>query len=237
MRPTTTEQPRTSPRDLPTSHAVSIGWGPWGEQPSARALHAPRPRRWFDAEQARSGPAVCGEAAIGSKGCPERGARDAFHHAMRSDVPQSVRHRAIPLERAAFINESEPTARAHEPASFGTPSSTGGHTSAIVALHRQRADLLTQLAQLDLELAAAITDTDVRIDVIARVPPERAFASARLLTVEEFSEVVGVSRAATYRMIRSGLPAPRVKHVGRRIDLETARAWMVASGMRRSKRR
>lgn len=59
-------------------------------------------------------------------------------------------------------------------------------------------------------------------------PPER-----RLLTPEEFGQAVGVSRASVYRMIQAGLPAPKVPHVGTRIDLEQGQKWMVATGMKR----
>lgn len=57
--------------------------------------------------------------------------------------------------------------------------------------------------------------------------------SARLLSPEEFGQAVGVSRAAVYRMIRRGMPAPKVPNVGRRVDLEQGRKWMLAVGLKR----
>lgn len=66
----------------------------------------------------------------------------------------------------------------------------------------------------------------------AHAEPE-PITSARLLSPQEFGKAVGVSRAAVYRMIRRGMPAPRVPHVGRRVDLEQGRKWMLGVGLKR----
>lgn len=59
---------------------------------------------------------------------------------------------------------------------------------------------------------------------------------ARLLTVEEFARAVGVGRTAVYALIREGLPAPLIPHVGRRLDLHTARAWLIAHGLKNARK-
>lgn len=69
-----------------------------------------------------------------------------------------------------------------------------------------------------------------------KVVPPHPRSAARLLTVVEFAEAVGIGRTAVYELMKLGLPAPLVPHVGRRIDLLQGRAWMVATGMQHSRK-
>lgn len=55
--------------------------------------------------------------------------------------------------------------------------------------------------------------------------------AAKLLSIEEFCREVGIGRTAVYALIKhDGFPAPKIPRVGRRVDLETGRNWLVAKG-------
>ena len=100
----------------------------------------------------------------------------------------------------------------------------------VAELLRERSRALAHVAQLDAVIAEALeggaaTTSEAR----APAPPQR------LLTVERFAETVGISRASLYRLIAKGFPAPLIPNVGRRVDLEQGRAWLVAAGFRKAK--
>jgi hypothetical protein len=56
-----------------------------------------------------------------------------------------------------------------------------------------------------------------------------------LLTVSEFAERIGIAESSVFELINKGLPSFSSKHVGRRIKLAQAMAWLEAGGASRSR--
>lgn len=70
---------------------------------------------------------------------------------------------------------------------------------------------------------------------LALATPERKSVDPDLLTVAEFSSLVGIAESSVFELLKKGLPSFKSPHVGRRIKRAQALAWLAEGGATRSR--